>query len=1476
MPRIIDAGDSFAAGDILDGLPHQLVKSEIIPPAPNLTGPAIDFLPDFAGYGWLAYGAASLFVISHFPSPASPAETLIGPIMRQVFELAGYVNAVAWSPVTPCTGEVVVAAENRIALFSHDSESSTGSFGWSQNAVLVQATKVDLVKWTGSGDGIVAGGVEVVFWKNKGRSWEVVWKVRNELPQDLVSTTWSIEGPMATAAAYREDVEGSSSTTSKDRKCVSLIRSTEGFEYTKVELRHPQPITMIQWRPQKRRKLDQDVRQSMRNVLMTCSVDGTVRLWCEVDNGKVNKFVKDVNDQQTLRQSFFVAAVIETNQVLKGSLGFDIYVVWATESQGMIRTPSGNVCFLPEIYGDIGSCKCEWIVGTGPGALITFWAIHCLDDVTPVRCPQVTLWQRQEVPGLGLASCSGVSGSNCNNQSSFNKIFFSRNKLSAPPAVCSLIHLFPGNSVHWSMLCATTTTPNDKETGSVKMNKNILSFQAHGILELGGHSGKILDVAVHSDRLNHHYAASLDSKGKVLFWSLSTLNQCTFGLPMVNPSWKVCGQLVIGSSRPKYTSILWAPSVVQDDFIVLMGNACGIDCYILEFLKDEVEAVICHHICTLPCHVHHATGPRCISAIPFPSNCSQNSFNSTFLLLGVWMGSFEALSWEITVHSSLISKSSCGCEDGCVNISKSLMRFEHTMSGKKYCVLVDPCASEWPQLHAHDQITSAATVYTGSSNYSLPMKHDFVSDARYSGYHIATGYLDGTVKLWKSNSAKTLSPSCQWELVGAFASDGNPVSALSLTDCGRKIATMTTFSDSTTSMLRIWECMHLLGSGSTVLEHTIPFDNHVVALRWLASGSGQFLLGVCMPNKIQLFTQRRCGGQSLFGSQTKMQIWCCLATTLISPPVNDFVWGPGAAPLVIHEYYFSLLEPWVYKMDIEPQTNNSCSTVGEPISHWTRKAEGYYIATFTDNFRMNGLKGSSMGEISRTNHLECLAGVNLHSEAHMKLRSRTSILELADKLIVPLPVYHPESLIANIFSGNWKRARFALRFLTKYFATERRSSKMKFALPAPEVLLSDYYEGQEVGCSTVKEQCWSGLDGSSSKAQLGFSAFAFGSEYDVSHLTTSSPDSELIGFNDQMEMLQTLGYMTEIEKLQTCSILDLLNEISGSHSASVYGSLDEPGRRFWVPVRFQMMLTHKKSGQLPSMQDLMIDSKTICWAFHSDCQENLFSSLLPNEASWSDMRAIGFGFWFTDATKLRTKMEKLARFQYLKNKDPKSCALLYIALNRVQVLAGLFKISKDEKDKPLVGFLSRNFQEENNKAAALKNAYVLMGRHQLELAIAFFLLGGDTSSAITVCAKNLRDEQLALVICRLTDGPGGPVKRHLVSSYLLPTAVEKGDSWLQSLFEWENGNYSQSFLAMLGTQRDSMSLITSSSISFLDPSIGQYCMLLASKNSLRNAVGEQKAAVLSKWATHATATALNRSGLPVSSCLFWILKDIIC
>lgn len=75
---------------------------------------------------------------------------------------------------------------------------------------------------------------------------------------------------------------------------------------------------------------------------------------------------------------------------------------------------------------------------------------------------------------------------------------------------------------------------------------------------------------------------------------------------------------------------------------------------------------------------------------------------------------------------------------------------------------------------------------------------------------------------------------------------------------------------------------------------------------------------------------------------------------------------------------------------------------------------------------------------------------------------------------------------------------------------------------------------------------------------------------------------------------------------------------------------------------------------------------------------------------------------------------------------------------------------------------------------------------------------------------------------------------------------------------------------MLGCQMDSVinkPALSSNLPAFLDPSIGQYCLTLATKNSMRNAVGEQNAAVLGRWATLMMATALRRCGLPVSAFL---------
>ncbi|KAK4418495.1 hypothetical protein Salat_2262300 [Sesamum alatum] len=62
-----------------------------------------------------------------------------------------------------------------VLLTYTEDDTSSSSFCWSQTAILVQSVKVEAIKWTGSGDGIISGGIEVVMWKRKEKSWEIAW-----------------------------------------------------------------------------------------------------------------------------------------------------------------------------------------------------------------------------------------------------------------------------------------------------------------------------------------------------------------------------------------------------------------------------------------------------------------------------------------------------------------------------------------------------------------------------------------------------------------------------------------------------------------------------------------------------------------------------------------------------------------------------------------------------------------------------------------------------------------------------------------------------------------------------------------------------------------------------------------------------------------------------------------------------------------------------------------------------------------------------------------------------------------------------------------------------------------------------------------------------------------------------------------------------------------------------------------------------
>ncbi|KAK1376621.1 DmX-like protein 2 [Heracleum sosnowskyi] len=1461
------ASSSVEFGDAK--LPLKLIKSEAIPPRPSGLESCIDWLPDFSGYSWLAYASSSLLVISQLPITDGPAP---GPIFRQVFELGddAVVSAVSWSPVTPSSGLLAASLDSSIRLFDF-----TGSFSWRQTTSLIQSTKVDAIEWTASGDGIISVGIQVVLWRRNDNpsSWEIAWKYTPNLPHYLVSATWSFKGYFATAPRCSNLAQPSSLSMNTATKLVIVYHSDPTSQFVKAELPHPLPVLMIQWRPS---SIKQEARHQQRLILLTCCMDGTVRLWSEIDDAKVRKAGKDSNDQRTRRLLFCVCSVIEINQPMNGILGSDIHVRWATELN-CIFNPSkeaASQCFPPDYYQPDGVGKCEWVIGFGPRRVVTLWAIHCLDDVTPMRYPRVTLWKSCELEGPDVETSSLL----------LRKVVISRNQAFGPPTLCNLVQLLSCNSLAWFQINFQTLTSSE-EPFIRSQTKNILSSCGYGKLNLDGHSGKILQVAMHSHRYELKFGASLDTNGLLLLWSITNISNSIMGLPTLNPTWKLSGKVALHECSPRYTTLGWLPAAIDEHLILLAGHSKGIDCFIVELSKKEEENLFNHKLCTIPfTSCSRTEGPSSVYAVPLPSTCDENFDSGTTILLAVWKHTFKALSWKLSIHHCDFSGiHGCTLETG--NISENnAQTFKGNISGKKYCINVDPWSSILPEPHNHSQVTTYDVVSPTTVSLSGEQKEYSANELHgsYAAYHLATGYSDGKLRLWRS---KPLKIDSQWELVSVLDTHQCPIMAVSVTDCGRKIATISPASLSNSSTtIHIWEAVYLSFAGSFILEDSVVLDRKVVALSWLTLDNGQILLGVCLQNQFMVYGQRLCGGHNLLKSErsSNRKIWFCVASSHTHPEIQDFVWGPNASAVVVHNEYFSLFSPWLLMVNNKLHANY-LSEGGKNNSQDCIAADKYLLTSVFTDSGTRDLKESSAEEKQNHYRLRSSYMINIPNDILSSIYAESydsdlkigfvNILNVAEKLGGSLPLYHPETLLMNICSGNWKRAQVAVQNLVDYYTSRSGSSQTcwlaKSGHVTPLVQLSDYLNGSLSSSSSNKAFQWRGDAMSitpSLPLQYDLSHSASSWEFNVSNASLISPStrSDLGGFPEPIDRLYDLGFLSIIEKVQMHAIIDLLQEVSNSSSA--YGSLDKSGRRFWVAVRFQHLYFVRRFSRMPSEGELVVNTSMIGWAFHSDCQENLFDSLLPNESSWHEMRNIGVGYWYTNSTQLRLKMEKLARHQYLKTKDPKACALLYIALNRLQVLAGLFKISKDEKDKPLVGFLSRNFKEDNNKAAALKNAYVLMGKHQLELAVAFFILGGDTASAINVCAKNLGDEQLAIVISRLLEGYGGPLQCQLISKFLLPSALEKGDYWLASFLEWALGNYSQAIVRVLGSRTSTVGdkpALVSYQDSFLDPSIGEYCLMLATSNSMKNALGERNAAKLGRWAILMTATALSRCGLPL-------------
>uniref|UniRef100_A0A0D9V1Y4 RAVE complex protein Rav1 C-terminal domain-containing protein n=1 Tax=Leersia perrieri TaxID=77586 RepID=A0A0D9V1Y4_9ORYZ len=997
-----------------------------------------------------------------------------------------------------------------------------------------------------------------------------------------------------------------------------------------------------------------------------------------------------------------------------------------------------------------------------------------------------------------------------------------------------------------------------------------MSWYSSQTINQYGHNGSIKQVSVHPYSCETELAVSMDSSSTLHFWSLSTLSTLVSTLHApTSPLWKLLCKFDLRDNYTdvEYSCLCWAPSVVQHNRFLVLGSEKGVDCFVVSVLKGVLS---CQKMLTVPfVEGHNAEGPPdSIHTIPLASTCDGSFINNSFVVVCLWRTSFQALSWRVVLHLEKQNKHGiclCGFSGSSLPTADQ-GRHGTYLYGDVFSAVIYEGSSVFPTCLDGEYPTCISITPLNST--VLPLQQHGPSRTAPC-YHIATGYSDGTVKLWKmsytGNPLQTEKESHNWQLVGTFGADRGPISAISLSSCGR-IATVGRNVQKNTTTIHIWKAVKLMGDGSFLLEDALMLQGPVVGLDWLSLGDGRFLLAVYLLNELRIYSQKHPSFQDVLHTVNSKEkhLWSCIVLSRSQHEIVSFLWGPKATGVLVHKNHLALFSSWLVRA-----VNESSTWICDCPA-----AEIHELPCIK-HFNENVFGRFSLSEnCNDTNTVEDNSMLLLDKHSSHCSNGLWNLLDIAAKMSGPLASYHPRALIQSLYSGRWKQANTVLQHLVQSMKANELSNSMwecslcgKSCDNIPECPLSENFTDMLSNDTSARGLHWGGSQGSTAFSLLSSPNSYPQMENDLGINTTTST-SQSSDINKLLSKNVSIPAISDMERIQILAISDLLGKITDQSNASPYKSLDEAGRRFWVAVQFQHLHALRRSEGPSSAEGFHVDSASIAWALQSDCQDDLLNSVLPAEPTWSEMRNLGIGLWYTNESQLRTRMEKLARLQYLKSKDPKDCALLYIALNRTKVLVGLFKISRNEKDKRLYEFLSRNFQEEKHKAAALKNAYVLMGRHQWELAIAFFLLGGDTSTAINVCAKNLQDEQLAIVICRLVEGSGGPLEHNLISNVLLPEAVEKGDHWLSSLLQWILGNYSHSVSELLDCHHKS--LIEESSVPgdqnvFADPGVGQYCAILATKNSFRNCVGEAQSANLSKLSLAMASCALNRCGLPLEA-----------
>lgn len=239
---------------------------------------------------------------------------------------------------------------------------------------------------------------------------------------------------------------------------------------------------------------------------------------------------------------------------------------------------------------------------------------------------------------------------------------------------------------------------------------------------------------------------------------------------------------------------------------------------------------------------------------------------------------------------------------------------------------------------------------------------------------------------------------------------------------------------------------------------------------------------------------------------------------------------------------------------------------------------------------------------------------------------------------------------------------------------------------------------------------------------------------------------------------------------------------------TIFRSLDTPGAQYALLAACHFEVSKSDPVSLP----------IVACAVHSSSSDALMDHFLPplqpgeqksgGAKMWEKARILGAGWWISTTSGCKKLAERIARSDFNANRNAEDAALWYVALGRRTALAALYRSQQDTR---MSQFLRRNFNLPENRLAAGKNAYVLVSKHRLELAVAFFLLAGDVQGALSLIRTRIKDDQLALLLSRVL---GDEDQVQSILEQIIKTSGDNGDHHRKSIAQWLAGRYEDSLL----------------------------------------------------------------------------------